>query len=165
VVARKRTPRRREVYSVNVGYQPNQPAGQYLPKVLYPDRFEDRTSFPLEPPFQRWKGELTWTFAYYRGVMVDWALMLDVIRADAPINVAEDGPRERRRVERVDCCDSQMHRHLFTINSDPNDNDGEREIFRELTANDADIVDSEFYHYFEMLIKHWEERVRRWLDG
>lgn len=68
-------------------------------------------------------------------------------------------------VERVDCCDSQIHRHLFTINSDPDDNDGEREPFRQLSANDADIVNREFHHYFEMLIKHWPERVRRWLDG
>jgi len=164
-MARKRASRRREVYSINVGYPASKPVAGYFPKVLYPDRFEDQTSFPLEPPFQGWKGELTWTFSYYRGIMVDWALMLDVIRSDAPIDVAVHGPRERRRVERVDCCDSQIHRHLFTINSDPDDDDGERQIFRELTANDADIVDGEFHHYFDMLIGHWPERVRRWLDG
>ena len=164
-MARRRKPRPHEVYTINVGYPGNQPPQKYLPKILYPDRFEDETSFALEPPFQGWKGELIWAFAYDRGVMVDWALMLNVIDADAPINVAELGPRQRRRVERVDCCDSQIHRHLFTINSDPDDNDGEREIFRELTANDADVVNREFHHYYDQMIKHWTERVRRWLDG
>jgi hypothetical protein len=165
MVRRRRRPHRREVYSINVGYPPNPPAQKYLPKILYPDRFEDETSFALEPPFEGWRGELIWSYATYHGRMVDWALMLYVVRADAPIELATKGPRERRQVERVDCCDSQIHRHLFTINSDPEDNDGEREVFRQLSANDADIVDSEFNFYFDMMIKHWSERVRRWLNG
>jgi hypothetical protein len=133
--------------------------------VLYPGRFEDQTSFALEGEFQGWRGELTWTYALDHGLIVDWALMLDVLRVDAPLNVAEHGLRERRRVERVDSCDSQIHRHLFTINSDPDDNDGEREILIRLSENDADIVDRECQHYLDMLVKYWQERARRWLDG
>ncbi len=165
MVSNRRKPPRRERYSISAGYPPNPPPQPYLPEILYPDRVEDVTSFALEPPFAGWRGELTWTYALYRGLVVDWALMLYVVRADAPIDVEAHGPRERRRVERVDCCDSQIHRHLFTINSEPEDNDGEREVFRQLSANDADIVNGELDHYFQMMIKHWPERVRRWLDG
>lgn len=164
-MAQKRKPRPREVYSINVGYPGNEPPQKYLPKILYPDRFEDETSFILGPPFEGWVAELRWKAAYYREHIVDWALMLDVIDADDPVNVAELGPRDRRRVERVDCCDSQIHRHLFTINSDPDDNDGEREPFKELTANDADVVNDEFNHYYDQMIRHWRERVRRWRNG
>ncbi|BBZ80036.1 hypothetical protein MANY_53730 [Mycolicibacterium anyangense] len=91
--------------------------------------------------------------------------MLDVSQHDAVEQLLLTGTRvQRRHVERIDCCDSEIHRHLFSINSDPNDHDGERESLRELTADDAAIVDSEFDVHLAMMLQDWQERVRRWLD-
>jgi hypothetical protein len=163
--SRTKAPKRQPLFSVNAGYQPDSVTRQYLPKIRYPAREIFETSFPLEPPFQGWRGELTWKYAMHRGVIVDWALMLDVFDTTAPVDLANDGPRKRRHVERVDCCDSQIHRHIFTINSDPADEDGERRVLRPLTAGDEAIVDSECDHYFAMINMDWAERVRRWRDG
>jgi hypothetical protein len=157
MVSNRRNKRRRELYSVTAGYPPDPPPEKYLPKIPYPDRDMDETLISLGPPVAGYLGELIWKYALYRGRMVDWALMLFVIPAESPIELATKGPRQRRQVERVDCCESEINRHVFTINSDPEDNLGERAVLRPLRANDADIVDSEFNHYYEMMLRDWPE--------
>lgn len=165
-MARKRRPRREQVYSIQSGMPADAAAEPYFPKVLYPDRVEDDASSELLPAFHGWIGRLKWRFAIDRGIYVDWAIMLDVFREDEPNAMENDGiPRSLRHVERIDCCDSEIHRHIFTINSPPDDNDGQRAPLRTLTAGDASIVNQEFDHYFEMIALDWQERVRRWRNG
>lgn len=66
------------------------------------------------PPYEGWRGELTYRVALDRGRYVDWALMLDVSQHDAVEQLLLTGTRvQRRHVERIDCCDSEIHRHLF----------------------------------------------------
>ena len=104
-------------------------------------------------------------FAIYRDLYVDWAIMLWATWDNLQHLLSEGTPAERRRIERTDCCESQIHRHLFTINSDPDDDQGQRIEITPLRSGDAIKVDREFDTQLALVSRQWEERTRRWLDG
>ena len=160
-MARKgKRPRRREVYSINVGYPPSQPK-TYSPKD-YPDGDVCRdhvVSVLNDAPIDGWLFELVYRYGIYRGLTVDWAIMLNA-------RAAADGPKaERRRVERIDICHSEVHRHSFTRSSDPEDEQGKRTTIQPLTAGDAVKVSKAYDDQLALLSREWPERARSWIDG
>ncbi|WP_156670020.1 hypothetical protein [Mycobacterium sp. E3305] len=159
-MVRGRKPRRREVYSVNVGLPPTQ-RNDYSPKV-YPDAeiYRDHVVSVLnDAPIDGWVFELVFRYGIYRGLNVDWAIMINA-------RAAADGPRaERRRVERTDICHSEVHCHKFSNSSDPADTLGERTTIMPLTEGQAVRVSRAYDEQMSLLSREWPERVRRWIDG
>lgn len=157
-----RKPRRREVYSINAGYLPDQPQ-KYNPRD-YPDAevFRDTVVTVLnDEPIDGWKFELVFRFGIYRGLNVDWAIMLNA-RTASPTPGAK---RLRRLVERIDICHSELHTHSFTQSSDPADDQGERTTIMSLSAGDAVIVSRAYDEQMALLSREWPQRARRWIDG
>ncbi|OBF91044.1 hypothetical protein A5791_15790 [Mycobacterium sp. 852002-51163_SCH5372311] len=149
--------KRREVYSINAGYPPSQQ--EYDPKA-YPDTYRDHVVSVLhDTPIDGWIFELVFRFAIYRGLNVDWAIMINA-------RAAVDGAKaERRPVERIDICHSEVHCHTFGRSSDPADELGERRTIMALVANDAVKVSRAWDEQMELISREWPQRVRRWIDG
>jgi hypothetical protein len=157
---RRQRPRRQEVFSINVGLPPNGPQ-EYDPKV-YPDAdvYRDHVVSVLnDAPIDGWIFELVYRFGIYHGLNVDWAIMINA-RA-----VADGLKAERRRVERIDICHSEVHSHSFKRSSDPADKLGERTTIMPLTARQAVRVSKAYDEQLALLSREWPERVRRWIDG
>ena len=84
---------------------------------------------------------------YYRGKVVWFSLQQGLRRADGDHVVA-----------RVDCCDGEVHRHVFT------ESEGEIErvsLVRIPLAGHA-VVDGEFDRYLNEMLSSWEGRLREW---
>ncbi|UQX11786.1 hypothetical protein [Candidatus Mycobacterium methanotrophicum] len=63
----------------------------------------------------------------------------------------------RFELERVDCCDSELHRHRFYQHRSEN-----RVKIYELSPGDERIVDTAYQMQYEYLITNWEQIVDRW---
>lgn len=63
----------------------------------------------------------------------------------------------RHEVERVDCCHSQLHRHVFRRGGDER-----RKVIRELYPGDEVYLGDEFQREYEDMIDQWADRYRRW---
>lgn len=158
-MTRKRKPRRHQVKSITVGYppigeQPYDPA-DYPADELY----RDKVVSILGPPLDGWIFELVYRYAIYRGLNIDWAIMIWARRAEDGINA------ERRRVQRIDICHSEVHCHEFRCSSDPDDDLGERSLIVSLRTNDGVTVSREWDKQMALVSQEWPERVRRWIDG
>ncbi|MBE5471601.1 hypothetical protein E3G67_003551 [Mycobacteroides abscessus] len=156
---KKRRPRRQQVLSITAGYLPRQTA-PYDP-AAYPDDLliRDKVASILGGPIGGWNFELVYRFAIFHGLNIDWAIMLNAVKD------ADGLCAERRRVERIDICHSEVHRHTFRLSSDPDDNLGDRTVIQSISADDAVIVNREYDKQMDFVSREWELRARRWLDG
>jgi hypothetical protein len=68
-----------------------------------------------------------------------------------------ESPTGRIELERVDTCDSEIHRPRF-YQRKPED----RVTIYELSPGDEIIVDGEYQMQYEDLITHWEQILDRW---
>jgi hypothetical protein len=157
--SRRRTPQRRPVRSINVGYLPTH-AQPYNPKDYPEDElYRDTVVSVLGPPIEGWLFELVYRFAIYKGFNVDWAIMIFARRVD------EGAKAKRRNVLRIDICHSEVHRHIFKQSGDPADDLGIRETIMSLSNGEAAKVSGQ-WDYQMVLVSHtWRERVREWIDG
>jgi hypothetical protein len=108
-----------------------------------------------------WTPELIFRYAIFKplSLNVDWAIMIDVYR------VNEEGQTQRRRVERIDICHSEIHVHRFRQSDDPDDDQGERETLTSISAGDEVRVNDAYDMQLHLLSCEWPERLRRWVDG
>lgn len=134
----------------------------------------DPTSFPadfldrdkvisqLGAAVDGWVPELVFRYAIYvpLGLNVDWAIMIDAYREDDL-----DSGESRRRVERIDICDSEVHIHRFRQSDDPLDDQGRRSRIISLYAGDETTVSRQWDLQLAKLSREWPERLRRWIDG
>jgi len=85
---------------------------------------------------------------FYRNLTV-WFSLQQLIR---------DASGERHTVCRIDCCDGEIHRHVFK--------EGQGEIDRvtlvRIPVHGQTVVDGEYGRYYDDMTGNWEERVRRW---
>jgi len=124
------------------------------------DLARDKVVGVLGEPIDGWVPELVYRYALHRsGLMVDWAIMLDTYRVEH----GSDEPR--RRVERIDICESEVHVHRFRRSDDPDDDQGERATILPLYAGDEVTVDRQWDEQFAILNREWRQRMRRWIDG
>jgi hypothetical protein len=125
------------------------------------DLYRDKVASTLGDAMDGWVPELVYRYAVHQqlGLNVDWAIMLYAYRG-------EDGARgTRRRVERIDICDSEVHTHRFRLSGDPGDDQGERTTVTSLYAGDEATVSHQWDVQMAALSREWPERMRRWLDG
>jgi hypothetical protein len=159
MVRRKRKSQRRQVHSITVGYPPTVKQS-YDPAAYPPDEvYKDTVVSVLGPPIEGWVFELVYRYAIYRGLNVDWAIMIWARHVDDGVNAV------RRPVQRIDICHSEVHSHEFLRSSNPTDEQGERNPIVSLTANDAVTVSREWDEQMALLSREWPARVRRWIDG
>jgi hypothetical protein len=155
---RRPKPRQRTVRTITAGYPKSNT--EYNPKG-YPEdqRHDDHVVGVLGPPIDGWLFELVYRYAIYRGLNVDWAIMINARRAD-------DGSKgERRNVLRIDICHSEVHRHIFKQSSDPADDLGIRQTIMSLSNGDAAKVSRQYDDQMAAISRTWERRVREWIDG
>ena len=98
-------PQRTQVRSITAGYPPDKI--EPYSRDDYPDRVEDATAGALGV-VNGWRIELVYRFAIYRDLYVDWAIMLWATWDNLQHLLSEGTPAERRRIERTDCCESQI---------------------------------------------------------
>lgn len=125
------------------------------------DLFRDKVVSTLGAPVDGWVPELVYRYAIHQqtGLNVDWAIMLYAYRS-------EDGARgDRRRVERIDICDSEVHTHRFRLSDEPDDDQGERTTVTSLYAGNEATVNHQWDVQMAILSREWPDRMRRWLDG
>lgn len=136
--------------------------GRYDPHVVPDDQlYCDTIVSVLGPPMSGWIPELVYRVAIDQqtGLNVDWAIMTNAYRV-------EDGAKgDRRRVERIDICESEVHYHRFRRSDDPDDDQGERRRIISLYAGDEVTVNYQWDLQFSLLSHEWEQRLRRWIDG
>lgn len=155
---RRQKPRRRTVRKISAGYRKSNT--EYDPKGYPEDELHrDTVVSVLGPPIDGWLFELVYRYAIYRGFNVDWAIMINARRAD------EGSKAPRRNVLRIDICHSEVHRHIFTQSSDPDDDQGIRQSIVSLSNGDAATVSRQWDHQMAALSRTWERRVREWIDG
>ena len=136
--------------------------GEYDPEAYPPELlFSDKTAGQLGAPIDGWIPELIYRYAILmpEGLTVDWAIMIDVYRVD------ENGDTIRRRVERIDICESEIHIHHFRQSDDPDDDQGRREVLMSISAGDEVTVSRAYDEQLHYLSREWQGRVRRWVDG
>ncbi len=136
--------------------------GRYDPEVYPPELLDpDKIASQLGAPIDGWTPELVYRYAILlpEGLNVDWAIMIDVYRVD------EMGETIRRRVRRIDICESEIHVHHFRQSGDPDDHQGRREVLMSISAGDEVTVSREFDAQLALLSREWQARVRRWIDG
>ena len=136
---------------------PRYDPSQFADEDLYPDK----VASILGAPIDGWTPELVFRYAVYRPLQlnVDWAIMLYARR------VEDGGSGPRRRVERIDICDSEVHVHRFRRSGDPDDDQGERHTIVSLYAGDEATVSHQYDLQMQWLSREWPKRLRRWLDG
>lgn len=157
-MAGKRRKSRRPIPRVTAGCSPS-PMRPYDPGE-YPDPEVHRdTRAGLLGTFDGWEFELVYRYGIYRGLTIDWAIMIYARRVD------EGRQALRRLVQRIDICHSQVHRHEFRCSSDPNDDQGIRTTIVSLSADDATTVNHEYDVQMALLSREWPQRVRIWIDG
>lgn len=125
------------------------------------DLYRDKVVSILGAPIDGWTPELVYRYAIYAplGLNVDWAIMLYARR------VEDGGSGARRRVQRIDICDSEVHVHRFRRSDDPADDQGERSMIVSLYAGDEATVSHQWDVQMQWLSREWPQRMRRWLDG
>jgi len=125
------------------------------------DLYGDKVVSILGAPINGWVPELVYRYAIFvpLGLNVDWAIMLYARR------VEDRGSGARRRVERIDICDSEVHIHRFRRSDDPADDQGERSAIVSLYAGDEATVSHQWDIQMQWLSHEWPQRMRRWLDG
>lgn len=106
-----------------------------------------------------WVPELLYRYTLYRGLYIDWAIMIYARPADG------DPSAPRRRVERIDICESEVHVHRFRRSGDPDDDQGERTAIMSLNSGDEATVSNQWDVMLAQLSREWPKRMRRWLDG
>lgn len=131
--------------------------------TAFPDDllYRDAVESVMGAPIGGWIPELFYRFAVHRqmALNVDWAIMLYARRADDGTNAT------RRRVERIDICESEVHIHRFRFSDDPDDDQGQRKRVISLYAGDEVTVNEHFDRQLALLSREWESRMRRWIDG
>lgn len=138
---------------------------EQFPYVPNPEADREVFVASLGPPIDGWHPELAVRYNLYRGKYVDWSISINV-HADSAVTLQKTLKSPRRyRVERIDCCHSQIHIHRFTIDSDPDDDLGERTQLIALTRADEDVVDKEYDRQMERVSLEFEEIIRRWTRG
>lgn len=134
----------------------------YNPNV-YPEDYLDRDLIvgQLGAEIDGWTPELVYRYAIFLpdGLNVDWAMMIYVYRA------GKASESTRRRVERIDICESEIHVHTFRQSDDPDDDQGRRTVLASISAGDAVTVSRAFDEQLALLSREWSKRVRRWIDG
>ncbi|MCV7424391.1 hypothetical protein H7K45_27980 [Mycobacterium yunnanensis] len=132
-------------------------AAQFPEDLLY----RDKIASTLGPPIRGWIPELVFRYAIFQPLElnVDWAIMLYA----RP--VGDSSKEARRRVERIDICDSEVHTHRFRMSDDPDDDQGQRKKLISLYAGDEATVSRQYDLQMSYLSREWEQRMRRWLDG
>ncbi|MBB2990272.1 hypothetical protein FHR72_001740 [Mycolicibacterium iranicum] len=108
--------------------------GRYDPHSCPEDQlYRDTIVSVLGAAMDGWVPELVFRLAidHRTGLNIDWAIMTHAYRI-------EDGAKgDRRRVERIDICESEVHYHRFRRSDDPDDDQGERRRIISLYADDA----------------------------
>ena len=66
----------------------------------------------------------------------------------------------RFELERVDTKHSELHRHRYYRDTDP-----ERTSIRDLSPGDEQVVDEAFSVHYEYLLSNWDQILRRWMRG
>ncbi|MCB9440819.1 MAG: hypothetical protein H6523_11290 [Mycolicibacterium sp.] len=125
------------------------------------DLFYDQVVSVLGAPIDGWVPELVYRYTIFgpTGLNVNWAIMLYAYRAEEGVRGA------RRRVERIDICDSEVHTHRFRRSDDPDDDQGERSTVISLNSGDEATVSHQWDVQMMALSREWRERMRRWIDG
>jgi hypothetical protein len=139
-----------------------QDLGTYDVTVFPEDRlYRDKVASVLGSAMDGWIPELVYRFAILAPVAlnVDWAIMMYARRAD------EGSSATRRRVERIDICDSEVHIHRFRLSDNPDDDQGERKKVASLYTGDEVTVSRHWDLQMALLSREWESRMRRWIDG
>lgn len=142
--------------------QPPPDSGDYRPDAFPIETLDsDKIVGPLGSPLDGWNFELIYRYAIQllTGLNVNWAIMIDAYKWN------EDGRSVRRRVERIDICDSEIHTHTFRQSDDPRDRAGRRTVHESISAGDEVRVSRAFDEHLALLSREWEARVRRWIDG
>ena len=137
--------------------------GEYDPHKYSTESLQhEEIASDLGPPIDGWVPQLTYRFTTYvpAALIVDWAIMLNVYRVSENHDDAH-----RRRVQRIDICESEVHVHEFRRSDDPNDDQGRRVVLMSISADDDARVSGEFALQMGYLSQEWPERVRRWIDG
>jgi hypothetical protein len=163
-VSRKRRPPRRPMRSVRATYLGND-LPPYDPSVYPEEDLHHNTDVGQlgDEPIDGWTFELVYRYAIYvpEGLNVDWAIMTYAARR-LP---GEPSVVERRIVERIDCCHSELHIHSFRRSDDPADDTGRKIPLTSLSAGDAVIVSREYDVQMALHSREWRQRAWRWLDG
>jgi hypothetical protein len=130
---------------------------QFPEDILY----RDKVASILGAPMDGWTPELVFRYAICQplGLNVDWAIMTYARRVEG------GGSGPRRRVERIDICESEVHVHRFRISNDPDDDQGERRTIVSLYAGDEATVSRQWDIQMQLLSREWPQRMERWLDG
>jgi hypothetical protein len=158
-VAKRRKPAKRSVRSISHYLQSE--IGPYDPSVYAEeDLYCDEVTSVLGAPIDGWTFELVYRVAIDgHGLNVNWAITISA-------RVTADGPTaERRRVERIDICHSEVHRHRFWKSSDPVDDLGKRKRIESLSAGDAATVSRQWDIQMMLVSREWSKRARWWIDG
>jgi hypothetical protein len=85
---------------------------------------------------------------WYKGLAVWFSLQQTIYDADGRNHV----------VTRVDCCDSEVHRHVFRRDQ----GEIERISLVRIPPLGQTVVDREFDRYLDEMLSNWEARVRTW---
>lgn len=66
-----------------------------------------------------------------------------------------------RKIDRVDNCAAVVHRHRFSADMDPRDNDGDIErLYDQQPHMHNELLDT-FDHYLDLYVETWPELLRR----
>lgn len=136
--------------------------GRYDPTVFHEDwLYRDKIVSVLGAPMDGWVPELVYRLAIDQrtGLNVDWAIMTYAFREET------GATGDRRRVERIDICESEVHLHRFRRSDDPADDQGERRRIISLYAGDEATVSHQWDEQMMAHSREWEYRMRRWIDG
>lgn len=132
--------------------------------TVFPEEFLERETVvsQLGAAVDGWVPELVFRYSIHRqlGLNIDWAIMIDAYRH----NDLDTG-HSRRRVERIDICDSEVHIHRFRRSDDPSDDQGRRSRILSLYAGDEATVNRQWDLQMTSLSHEWPKRLRRWIDG
>ena len=141
-------------------------SGQFSPydPTTFPEDllYRDKVVSQLGAAVDGWIPELVYRYAIHGplGINVDWAIMINAYREDDT-----DTGETRRRVERIDICDSEVHIHRFRQSDDPHDDQGRRSRIISLYTGDEATVNRQWDMQMANLSREWPERLRRWIDG
>ncbi|WP_157897393.1 hypothetical protein [Mycobacteroides chelonae] len=153
---KKRRPRRRVIaaHYLPIGREPYNPCELPEDQVL-----KDKIVSVLGAPIDGYKFELVYRYTLFQGLFVDWAIMIYALKTAGGLDA------ERLRVERIDICHSEVHKHTFGRSSPADDDLGHRTVIQSLSAGDEAIVDREYDKQLALVSREWQLRARRWLDG
>lgn len=85
---------------------------------------------------------------FYKGKIVWFSMEQSLI----------DRSGTRHQVGRIDCCDGEIHRHVF----DRSGQQVDRKNLVTIPVQGHNVVHSEYERYYGDMIDNWEQRVRTW---